>query len=45
MYDVWGKLLSGLKNMYVDSLTCARVKGGESEYFRIYNVVRHGCNA
>ena len=26
-----GKLLSGIKVMYVDSLTCVKVKGGESE--------------
>ena len=29
MYDVGGKLLSGIKSMYVDSLACVRVKGGE----------------
>ena len=27
MYDVWGKLLGGIKNMYVDSLACVKVKG------------------
>ena len=31
MYDVGGKLLSGIKSMYVDNLACLRVKGGESE--------------
>ena len=31
MYDVRDKLLGGIKNMYIDSLTCVRVKGGESE--------------
>ena len=31
MYDVGGKLLSGIKGMYVDSSACVRVKGGESE--------------
>ena len=35
MYDVGGKLLSGIKCMYVDSSACVRVKGGESEQFRI----------
>ena len=31
MNDVGGgKLLSGIKCMYVDSLACVRVKGGES---------------
>ena len=36
---MWGgKLLSGIKSLYVDSLTCVRVKGGESERFRIDRV-------
>ena len=30
-----GKLLSGIKGMYVDSSASVRVKGGESERFRI----------
>ena len=30
-----GKLLGGIKSMYVDSLACVRVKGGVSEWFRI----------
>ena len=29
--------------MYVDSLACIRIKGGESEQFRIDNVVGQGC--
>ena len=29
--------------MYVDSSSCARVQGGESELFRIYSGVREGC--
>ena len=29
--------------MYVNSLTCVRVKGGESECFRIDSGVRQGC--
>ena len=33
--DVRGKLLGGIKNIYVDSLPCVRVKGGKSELFRI----------
>ena len=38
MYDVWGKLLNGIKSMYVNSLACVRVKGGEIKTFRIsYN--------
>ena len=35
MYDVGGKLLSGIKSMYVDSSACVRIKRGESEWFRI----------
>ena len=35
MYDMGGKLLCGIKSMYVESLACVRVKGGESEWFRI----------
>ena len=34
-YDVGGKLLSGIKSMYVDSSACVRVKGGESEWVRL----------
>ena len=44
MYDVEGKLLSGIKSMYVHSLVCVRVKWGESEWFRIDSGVRKGCN-
>ena len=32
MYDVGGKLLNGIKSMYVNSLACLRVKGGENEF-------------
>ena len=38
-----GKLWNGIKSMYVDSLACVRVKGGESEWFRIDIGVRQGC--
>ena len=34
------KLLNG---MYVNILVCVRVKGGESECFRINSGVRQGC--
>ena len=34
------KLLCGIKNMYVDSLACVRVKVGEREQFRIDSRVR-----
>ena len=37
------KLLSGIKSMYFDSSVCARVKGSESEQFRVDSGVRHGC--
>ena len=40
---VGGKLLSGVKGMYVDSLACVRVKGGESEWFRIDIGMREWC--
>ena len=33
MYHIGGKLLSGIKSMYVDSLAYVRVKGGESAQF------------
>ena len=35
-----GKLLNGIKNMYVNSLACVRVNRGESECFRINSGVR-----
>ena len=37
MYDVGGKLFNGIKSMYVASQPYVRVKGGESEWFRIDN--------
>ena len=43
MYDVGGKLLSGIKSMYVDSVTCVRVKEGETKCFRTESCVRKGC--
>ena len=43
IYDVGGKLLNGIKNMYVNSLACVRLKGGESECFSIDSGVRWGC--
>ena len=42
-YDVGGKLLNGIKSMYVNSLACVRIKGGESACFRIVGGVRQGC--
>ena len=43
MYDVGGKLLNGIKSMYVNSLSCVRVKRGESECLKIDCGVRQGC--
>ena len=43
MYDVGGKLLNCIKGMYVNRLACVKVKGGESECFRINSGVRQGC--
>ena len=43
MYDAGGKQLNGIKSMYVNSLACVRVKGGESEYFRTDSGVRQVC--
>ena len=42
MCDVAGKLFDGIKSMYVKSLSCVRVKGGESECFGIDSGVRGG---
>ena len=38
-----GKLLSGIRSMYVDNSACVRVKGGEIEQFRIDSGLRQGC--
>ena len=35
--------MSGIKSMYVDSSSCVRVKGSESNRFRIDSGVRQGC--
>ena len=43
MYDVGGKLLGGIKNIYVDSLVCVKVKGDENEQFRIDSGMIQGC--
>ena len=43
MYDVGGKLLNGTKSMYVNNIACIRIKGSESECFRIESGVRQGC--
>ena len=38
-----GKLFSGINSMYVDSSSCVRIKGDESEQFRMDSGVRQGC--
>ena len=43
MYDVGGKLLEGIRNMYVNTLACIRAKGVESKCFRIDSGVRKDC--
>ena len=40
MNHVGGKLLNGIKIVYVNSLACVRVKGCESKCFRADNGVR-----
>ena len=40
MYDVGSKLLNGIKSIYINSQACVRVKGGESNCFRISSGVR-----
>ena len=35
MYDVSGKLLSGIKSIYVNSLACIRINESTSEQFGI----------
>ena len=40
MYDVGGKLLNGIKRMYVNFLACVIVKGGMIECFRINGSMR-----
>ena len=36
-------VLNGIKNMYVNSLACVRIKVGKSECFRIDSVVIQSC--
>ena len=38
-----GKLLSGIKSMYIDRSAYVRVKGDESKQFRIDSGVKQGC--
>ena len=41
MYDLEGKLLRGVRGMYIDSSACVGVKIGESEPFRGETGVYH----
>ena len=43
MYDLGSKLLNCINSMYVNSLAYVRVKGNETEGFRIDYGVRQGC--
>ena len=46
MYDVSGKLIlmnNGIKSIYINSLPCVRVKGSDSECFRIDSGLRQEC--
>ena len=43
MYNVGGKLMNGIKSVYVNSLPCVRAKGGGNEGFRINSGVRQWC--
>ena len=40
MYDVCSILFDGIKSVYVNNLTCIRVKRGESGCLRIVSGVR-----
>ena len=40
---VGGKLLNGIKSMYVNSLACGRIKGGENDCFRVDSGMREVC--
>ena len=40
--NVGGKLLNGIKSMYINILECVRVKGVEIDCFRINSGVRQG---
>ena len=43
MYDVGAKLLNGIKSMYVNRLTCVKVKGDEIKCFSIDSGVKQAC--
>ena len=43
MHDVGGKLLNGIKSMYVNYLACIKVKRGESQCFSIDSLVKQDC--
>ena len=42
-YNMDGKLLNGIKSIYVNLLACVRVKWSESECFRVDSGMRQGC--
>ena len=43
MFNVGGKLLNGIKMMYINSLACIRVKRGKRDCFGLDRGVRQGC--
>ena len=43
IYGVGGRLLNGIKSMYVDSEACVRINIVESEWFKIESGVWQGC--
>ena len=43
MNDVGGKLLNGIKSIYINRLAFVRMKGVESQCFWINSGVRHWC--
>ena len=43
MYSISGKLLNGIRSMYVNSLVDVKMKSDESKSFRIYSDVTQGC--
>ena len=43
MYDVNGKQLNGIKSIYVNSLTCVKLKEGENKCFRMNSGLKQGC--
>ena len=43
LYGIGGRLLRGVKSLYVDSKACVRVGNGVSEWFLVRVGLRQGC--